>query len=84
MEPSLRPSESDQFSPRRILVGLALLVLGSTCIFFGGTDVVGQTFLISGSVLMVAGLYVFRAFRIGLQRRTEDDDIRKLYGTPKA
>src|SRR5947209_8206922 len=84
VEPGLRPSESDQLPPWRIFLSLILLVFGFTGIFFGGSDVVGQIFLISGSTLMVAGLYLLGVFRFRSRRQTEDPDSRKLYGTRKA
>jgi hypothetical protein len=79
--PELRPSP-DRPSRRHVYIGVACLVLGFIGIFFGGRGPVGQTLLIAGSILVLTGLFAFRGFRIRVQRDTEDQDIRKLYGTP--
>ena len=83
VEPSLRPSEDDQFSPRRVCIGITFLVLGFVGIFFGGSDVLGQSLLIAGSILLVVSMFAFRAFRFTSRGSREDRDDRKLYGTPK-
>jgi hypothetical protein len=80
--PGLRPSP-DRHSRRHVYIGIACLVIGFIAIFFGGKDTVGQTLLIAGSILLLTGLFAFRGFRIRVQRDKEDQDIRKLYGTPK-
>jgi len=80
--PELRPS-SDQPSRRHVCIGVACLVIGFIGIFLGGRGIVRQTLLIAGSILVLTGLFAFRGFRIGRQRDREDQDIQKLYGTPK-
>jgi hypothetical protein len=80
--PELRPPP-DRPSRRHVCIGVACLVIGFIGIFFGGRDTFGQTLLIAGSILVLIGLFAFRGFRIRVLRDREDQDIRKLYGTPK-
>jgi len=80
--PGMRPSP-DRPSRLHVCVGVVCLVIGFVGIFFGGGDAVGQVSLIVGSILVLTGLFAFRGFRITVQRGREDQDIRKLYGTPK-
>jgi hypothetical protein len=80
--PGLRPFP-DRPSRRHAYIGVACFVIGFIGIFFGGTDAIGQTLLIAGSILVLTGFFAFRGFRIRVQRDREDQDIRKLYGTPK-
>ena len=83
VEPSLRPTEDEQFSPRRVRIGIACLILGFAAIYFGGSDALGQSLLIAGGILLAAGMFAFRAFGFASRGGSEDYDIRKLYGTPK-
>jgi hypothetical protein len=80
--PELRPSP-DHPPRRQVYIGVACCIIGFTCIFFGGGDPFGQASLIAGGIFVLAGLLVFRGFRFRVQRDREDQDIRKLYGTPK-
>jgi drug/metabolite transporter (DMT)-like permease len=80
--PGLRPSP-DRPSRRHVYIGVACLIIGFTCIFFGGGSAVGQALLIAGSIFVFTSLFAFRGFRFGLRRDREDQDIRKLYGAPK-
>ena len=80
--PELRPSP-DRPSRRHVYIGVACLVIGFIGIFFGGRGPVGQALLIAGSILVLTGLFALRGFRIRVQRDRENQDIRKLYGTPK-
>ena len=80
--PGLKPSP-DRLSRRHVYIGVACLVIGFIGIFFGGRDAVGQALLIAGSIFVLTSLFAFRGFRFGVRRDTEDQDIRKLYGTPK-
>jgi hypothetical protein len=80
--PELRPSP-DRPSRRHVYIGAACLVIGFIGIFFGGRGAVGQALLIAGSIFVLTSLFAFRGFRFGVRRDREDQDIRKLYGTPK-
>ena len=80
--PELRPS-SGRPSRQHVYIGVACFIIGFIGIFFGGGDAVGQVSLIAGSIFVLTGLFAFRGFRIRVQREKEDQDIRKLYGTPK-
>ena len=80
--PGMRPSP-DRPSRRHVYIGVTCLIIGFIGIFFGGGDAVGQALLIAGGIFVLTGLFAFRGFRIRAQRGREDQDIRKLYGTPK-
>ena len=79
--PELRPSP-DRPSRRHVYIGFACFVIGFIGIFLGGRGTVGQTLLIAGSILVLTGFFAFRGFRIRVQR-DKDQEVRKLYGTPK-
>jgi hypothetical protein len=62
--PSLLPSP-EQPSPRRLAVGVTLLLVGFVAIFFAGSGALGQMLLIGGSILAIVSLFIFRpCFRI--------------------
>ena len=84
VEPSLRPSQ-DHPSRRRIISGVVLLLIGFVAILFGGSDSLGQAFLIGGSIFVLASLFLFgSSFRLRFQQARDQHDPRKLYGTNKA
>ena len=59
VEPSLCPADGAQPSPVRRSIGVICLGAGFVAIFFGGSSIVGQFFLIGGSVLIAASLFAF-------------------------
>jgi hypothetical protein len=81
--PELRPSP-DRPSRRHVSIGVAFFIIGFTCIFFGGGDLLGQALLIAGGIFMLASFFAFRGFQIRARRDREDQDIRKLYGSPRS
>jgi drug/metabolite transporter (DMT)-like permease len=80
--PGMRPSP-DRLCRLHVCIGVVCLVIGFIGIFFGGGDPVGQVSLIAGSIFVLTALFAFRNFRIRVQPERENQDIRKLYGTPK-
>ena len=84
VEPGLRPSSDHQPTlPRRVYTGVACLVGGFVAVALGGLGPVSWWLVVVGFVLVVAGLFLLRSFRFHGQHRSEDDDIRKLYGRNK-